>query len=32
LAGETEGELQKRMDVGEGRMNKFCTLGRGFDR
>jgi hypothetical protein len=28
LAEETEGELQKRMDLGEGRMNRFCTLRR----
>ena len=32
LAEETEGELQKRMGVGEGRMNRFCTIGRGFTR
>jgi len=30
LAEEGEGEIQKEMDVGEGRMKKLSTHGRAF--
>ena len=32
LAGEMEGELHERMDVGEGRMNGSAHSGEVFDR